>query len=398
MKNKLMRTTALVGSLMLAGSVASVAQTTVSGNLDLSMKMVNNKKSPIDSYQGFGKESQINVQNKGSLNNGLTYAAGFSLEFDGGDNGGNGLSGWSTENTFIDLTSGGTTVTFGIDHMQNPDSHAHVNMVGVGYIGGVGIGGVQNTQATYTNRNATSIYPSGALSQYQSYGIGLTQATSVGKFSVNFVPTSVWTSTFNATTSTGTAANSAFVESSSNVGALGGADIGNTSSVTSYEGTGESQYEIGFTGDLGVKGLNVLAFYNNSNPTNANQGGKDYTGKVLGASYNMGQFTVGLDYRKQETAITSTSSLENTGKAIGVAYAVNPTLSLGAVYAKAELGGNATNATTNTDTEKTKIISIGYNMGPVVLNAQARDTKSVGGSSATNGDARDGIIKLSTKF
>ena len=47
MKNKLMRTTALVGSLMLAGSVASVAQTTVSGNLDLSFKAVNNKKSPI---------------------------------------------------------------------------------------------------------------------------------------------------------------------------------------------------------------------------------------------------------------------------------------------------------------------------------------------------------------
>jgi hypothetical protein len=391
MKNKLMRTTALVGSLMLAGSVASVAQTTVSGNLDLSFKAVNNKKSPVDSYNGFGKESQINVQNKGSLNNGLTYAAGFSLEFDGGDNGGNGLSGWSTENTFIDLTSGGTTFTIGIDHMQNPDSHAHVNMVGVGYIGGVGIGGVQSTTTATLNRNATSIYPTGTLSQYQSYGIGLTQATSVGKFSANFVPTSAWTSTMNRNGYT-------FVESSSNVGALGGADIGNSSSVTSYEGTGESQYEIGFTGDLGVKGLNVLAFYNNSNPTNSNQGGKDYTGKVLGASYNFGQFTVGADYRKQEAADSATTSTENVGKSVGVSYAVNPQLSLGAVYAKAELGGNSTNALANTDTEKTKIISVGYNMGPVVLNAQARDTKAVGGSSGTNGDARDGIIKLSTKF
>jgi hypothetical protein len=81
-----------------------------------------------------------------------------------------------------------------------------------------------------------------------------------------------------------------------------------------------------------------------------------------------------------------------------VAYAINPQVSLGAVYAKAELGGNSANALANTDTEKTKIISVGYNMGPVVLNAQARDTKAVGGSSGTNGDARDGIIKLSTKF
>jgi hypothetical protein len=189
-----------------------------------------------------------------------------------------------------------------------------------------------------------------------------------------------------------------FAEASSNVGALGGADIGNTSSVASYEGTGESQYEIGFTGDLGVKGLNVLAFYNNSNPTNSNQGGKDYTGKVLGASYNFGQFTVGADYRKQEFAANATTNTENTGKSVGVAYAINPQVSLGAVYAKAELGGNSANALANTDTEKTKIISLGYNMGPVVLNAQARDTKAVGGSASANGDARDGIIKLSTKF
>jgi len=386
-----MRTTALVGSLMLAGSVASVAQTTVSGNLDLSFKAVNNKKSPIDSYNGFGKESQINVQNKGSLNNGLTYAAGFSLEYDGGDNAANGLSGWASENTFIDLTSGGTTFTIGIDHMQNPDTHAHVNMVGVGYIGGVGIAGAVSTTAATAGRNATSIYPTGTLSQYQSYGVGLTQATSVGKFSINYVPTAAWTTTMNRDGHT-------FAESSSNVGALGGADIGNTSSVASYEGTGESAYEIGFTGDFGVKGLNVLAFYNNSNPTNSNQGGKDYTGKVLGASYNFGQFTVGADYRKQEFAASATTSTENVGKSIGVAYAVNPQLSIGAVYAKAELGGNSTNALANTDTEKTKIISVGYNMGPVVVNAQARDTKAVGGSSGTNGDARDGIVKISTKF
>jgi len=374
MKNKLMRTTALVGSLMLASSVASVAQTTVSGNLDLSFKAVNNKKSPIDSYNGFGKESQINVQNKGKLNNGLDYAAGFSLEYDGGDNAANGLSGWASENTFIDLISGGTTFTIGIDHMQNPDSHAHVNMVGVGYIGGTGIGGPVSTTAATAGRNATSIYPTGTLSQYQSYGVGLTQATSIGKFSFNYVPTAVWTTTMNRDGHT-------FAESSSNVGALGGADIGNTASVASYEGTGESAYEVGFTGDLGVKGLNVLAFYNNSNPTNANQGGKDYTGKVLGASYNFGQFTVGADYRKQEFAANATTSTENVGKAIGVAYAVNPQLSLGAVYGKASLGGNSANALANIDTEKTKIISVGYNMGPVVVNAQARDTKAVGGSS-----------------
>jgi hypothetical protein len=386
MKNKLMRTTALVGSLMLASSVASVAQTTVSGNLDLSFKAVNNKKSPIDSYQGFGKESQINVQNKGTLNNGLTYAAGFSLEFDGDDNGGSGTTGWSTENTFIDLTAGGTTFTIGIDHMQNPDTHAHVNMVGVGYIGGQGIAGAINGGKT-----SSSLYPTNALSQYQTYGIGLTQATSIGKFSVNYVPTSTWSSTQFSAAST-------YVTASSNIGTIGGPDIGNSASVANYEGTGESQYEIGFTGDLGVKGLNVLAFYNKSNPINKNNGGKNYTGQVLGGSYNFGQFTVGLDYRTSEAADTSSTSQKNTGKSVGVAYAVNPQWSVGAVYAKADIGGDTTVATQNTETEKTKIISVGYNMGPVVINAQGRDTKNVGGKDSVNGSARDGIIKVSTKF
>ena len=384
-----MRTTALVGSLVLASSVASVAQTTVSGNLDLSFKAVNNKKSPIDSYNGFGKESQINVQNKGTLNNGLTYAAGFSLEFDGDDNGGNGTSGWSTENTFIDLTSGGTTFTIGIDHMQNPDTHAHVNMVGVGYIGAQGVAGVQNAKL----KTASSIYPTNSLSQYQTYGVGLTQKTGIGSFSVNFVPTSTWSS-FN--TQGGSTAD--VVTATSNIGGIGGADIGNTASVASYEGVGESQWEVGFTGDLGVKGLNVLAFYNKSNPTNANQNGKSYVGQTLGGSYNFGQFTVGLDWRKQEAAATAATSTTNTGRSVGVAYAINPQWSVGAVYAKADLGGDSAVALANVESEKTKIIAIGYNMGPVVINAQARDTKAVGGSSTNTGDAKDGIIKVSTKF
>jgi len=388
-----MRTTALVGSLVLASSVASVAQTTVSGNLDLSFKAVNNKKSPIDSYNGFGKESQINVQNKGTLNNGLTYAAGFSLEFDGGDNGANAENGWATENTFIDITGGNTTFTIGIDHMQNPDSHAHVNMVGVGYIGVQGAAGPINSKG----KTASSIYPTNSLSQYQNYGIGVVQKTGIGSFSLNYVPSSVWSS-FQVN---GTAE---VVTATGNLTTIGGADIGNTSSVSSYESTGESQWEVGFTGDLGVKGLNVLAFYNKSDATNANNtlptgsGGKSYTGKTVGASYNFGQFTVGADWRKQEASFDKTSSQTNTGKSVGVAYAVNPQWSVGAVYAKADMGGDSTLAASNQDTEKTKIISVGYNMGPVVVNAQARETVAVVGSATTNGNAKDGIIKISTKF
>jgi len=390
MKNKLMRTTALVGSLMLAGSVASVAQTTVSGNLDISWKGVSNKKNPIDSYQGFGRESQINVQNKGSLNNGLNYAAGFSLEFDGNDNGTNGTSGWASENIFIDIIGGNTTLTIGADHMQNPDSHAHVNMAGVGYIGAQGVSSTAN--AANTAKANSSIYPDNALSQYQAFGVGVTQKTGIGSFSLNYTPSAYWTTNQVG----GTSSTATYVTATSNIS--GAPDIGNNSSIANYEGTGESAYEIGFTGDLGVKGLNVLAFYNKSKNTSLGSGMKDYKGEVLGGNYNFGQFTVGLDWRKQEAATLTTTSTTNTGKSIGLAYAVTPNVTVGAVYAKADLSGDSAVALANIDTEKTRIISIGYNMGPVVVNAQARDTTAVGGSKAVNGDAKDGIIKVSTKF
>ena len=82
MKNKLLITTALASSLV-AGS--AIAQTTVTGSLGVSYKSVNGKNNTA-SGNSFGKESQINVANKGKLNiGGLSYAAGFSLEFDGAD-------------------------------------------------------------------------------------------------------------------------------------------------------------------------------------------------------------------------------------------------------------------------------------------------------------------------
>jgi len=391
MKNKLMRTTALVGSLMFVGSGISVAQTTVTGNLDLSFKNVQSKLYPTNSYQGFGKESQINIQTKGKLNNGLDYAAGFALEYDGDDNGKNGTSGWATENTYIDFISGGTTLTIGVDHIQNPDSHAFVNMSGVGYIGVQGAG-VSNPGQTAggADKFAMSIYPTNTLSQYQAPGIGIMQKTDVGTFSINYVPTSAWTAVDFGT-------GKSYAAGTSNLSFLG-ADIGNSNSVTLYEGTGEASYEFGFTGNLGVKGLNVMAFYNTSNETDANVGGAKYTGKVLGANYNFGQFSVGVDWRKQENAQSGTQNVVATGKAVGIAYAATPNFTLGAVYGKADLGGTASYISGYTDAEKIKIISAGYNLGPVVVNAQVRETKSLGGSASVNGEPKDAIVKVSTKF
>jgi hypothetical protein len=365
MKNKMLRTTALVGSLFVLGTSVSNAQTTITGQLDLSYRAVSNDKADKkqDSFRGFGKESQINIANKGKLNNGMDYAAGFSLEFDGNDTasttagGGGDLSGAANgENVYIDLISGNTTITFGADHIQNPDSHAHINPAGVGYITGytVGIGG---------------LYPTGANSPYNAYGAGIVQTVpGFGKVSANYVP--------NPTFGT------------SNIAGTVGPEIGNAATVSHYDGAAESAYEVGFVGDFGVKGLTVLAFKNSeTNKQDASTVTNKTKGHRIGASYNFGQITVGLDKAEQ----TGTTGIELDGKAASVTFAATKDFSIGATYGKAD------SSAAGTVDEKIKLISLGYNLGPVAVNATVRDIENQGGLTS-NGDSQDAIVRLSTKF
>jgi hypothetical protein len=113
---KLLLTSALIGSTLVAGN--AIAQTTVTGNLNIAYKAISVEPatSAMNTGRGFGNEQQINIQNKGKLNNGLDYAAGFSIENDGAQTGT-----LFNENVYIDFIAGNTTLTIGTDHIQNSD-------------------------------------------------------------------------------------------------------------------------------------------------------------------------------------------------------------------------------------------------------------------------------------
>jgi len=241
MKNMLTRT-ALASSVLLLSVSAASAQTTVSGNLDLVYKAVSSDKAAARSYRYFGKESQINLGNKGKLNNGMDYAAGFSLEFDGSDANANGsslttslnvLEGAFSENVFIDFIAGNTTITFGADHIQNPDK-AVTNLVGImdpdDAASGVTIAKAAELATAFNTTHNSA---------YQAYGIGVIQTIpSVGKLSFNYTPDRTTGRANSDTTGVNTTSNSQIV----------------------YD-AGQSAYEIGFIGDFGVKGLEVQAFF-----------------------------------------------------------------------------------------------------------------------------------------
>ena len=381
MKNKLMRTTALVGSMIALGSGISVAQTTVSGNLDISYRAVSNDTAGagISSFRGFGKEAQINLANKGKLNNGMDYAAGFSLEFDGNDlqapsssAGGNQstMQGVHTEGFYLNFISGNTTLHVGADHIQNPDSHGLINPVGIGYITPFG----HNVAASATGA-ASGLYPTLTNSPYGAYGIGVIQAVpGIGRVSAYYAPSAT--------------------------DANGGPDIGNNASISNYESTAESAIEIGFTGDLGVKGLTIQAFHNQRDAADrvasTTAGESKIKGTVLAGSYNFGQITAAVDYRKMEGGSKATAGVagsspdeEIKGKAASLSFAATKDLSLGVVYGKAD-------SNTKTADEKIKIVAIGYNLGPVALNGEFTDVENNGGS--TSADSKEFIIKASTRF
>jgi len=413
MKNKLLITTALASSLV-AGS--ALAQTAITGSLTASYKSVQGKNNSGNG-NSFGKESQINVSNKGKLNiGGLSYAAGFSLEFDGADGiysykavptltttqGTNsstsvsslsssvvtnvtvdattrqtGTSGWHLENNYIDIISEstGTTLTISSDHIQNGRGGL-ANIVGQHAEDFAG--GVARTTTGYAMDYAGTAVA-------ESFGIGIVQNIgNLGKLSALYVPNHQ--ASINVVRDANTTAQSGGVVSED-----GDAVLGVDNKPTAYE--------IGFIGDLGVKGLTVKAFMNREGRKQSDAGvanDENTKGNTLGVRYSFDAFTVGVN-QMNETLGTAAGTIPTKTKQMeyGLGYAVSKDLSLGLYHNRAKRDG-VTTSTTQGDVEKTTSIALGYSLGPVALSAQYGKVTDMAGVKAS--DAEVMFIALTTAF
>jgi hypothetical protein len=368
MKNKLLLSSALVGTLI--GGSAAVAQTTITGSLDLSYTNVTARSAAGNvggSYRGLGRESQVNVQNKGKLSNGMDYAAGFALEFDGNANytdtntsATTEASTISNENVYIDFISGNTTLTFGVDHIQ----HSQTSL-------SPGAGGdVANSLDSQANIYTNAI----GSNPKESIGMGIMQnIPNIGRASLWYVPTAT--------------------------------DSGGRDSRPKANKDGRnSAYEIGFVGSLGVTGLTVKAFYNHedkpekatSTTSTAPGGGtptRDFAGESFGLQYKVGAVTVGADYAKTEFA--DNTDIDYRGA--GIAYNLTKDVAVSYNYAKAERTGKAVE-------EKIHNIALGYSLGPVSTSVQYNKISDSGVVSATASGPTAGtdykyvILKAGTAF
>ena len=352
---KLLLTSALAGATLVASN--AIAQTTVSGNLDISFKAISGESTTVGgagSHRGFGKEAQINIQNKGKLNNGMDYAAGFSIEDDG-----NQTNTLFNENTYIDFISGNTTLTIGQDHIQHSERTLG-NFVG---LIAEDLSNTSNTSQVTTDGFLSAVGADPA----QSMGVGIMQKTPVGTFSALYVPSNQR-------------------DANASLGAEDG----------TQDTSDESAYEIGFVGDLGVKGLSAHAFVNKEGKVGGET--KDHKGYNYGIAYNFGAITAGYNYKKSENtttaAATTVTANEIKQNEFGLAYAVSPNLSIGANYTKSESNGTGAKA----DAES-RSIAVGYNLGAIALTAQVAQLENINfATGSSNIDVDVLYLRASTKF
>ena len=363
MKNKLLTTTA-ISAAMLMGVANVNAQTTVKGQVHLTYKALSNESATgastgSGSFRGFGKETQLDIATAGKLNNGMNYAAGFALEFDGTDGSNTGVrtDGTHNENVFIDLISGNTTITIGADHVQNPD-FTYTNLVGLradpenlfaGSSGG----------ATGATSPTASIYPGSGTTRYESYGAGIIQNLGIAKASYYYVPGGTATDENGGGTTFQAAIDSA-----------------------------ESGHEFMIRGDFGIKGLDATLFY--SFLDNEGQTAQDTEGRMIGAKYTIGNVSVAGEL-KRNTGASSTT----TGKGLALGYAVNKDLSVSIGQQNAEIGG------VGQQEEKIKFLQVGYSLGPVTTGLSYAKGTNIGGGTAVGAAAADSdvlYLQLSTAF
>ena len=407
MNKKLLLSTALVSG-MITGSSA-IAQTTVSGSLDLHYRAHKNSVA-LQSNEGMGRETQLNIANKGKLNNGWDYLAGFSLEFDGNQRnpvvgtqdasvykvpastststntlaaaaGATAITTGTTsvsnlvvtvatttttaapssdateansisnENIYIDFinASSGTTITVGVDHIQNITGSVVPQVMG-NTIDNVAVG--MGAKATNTM----------GANPKESAGFGIVQAIPGAGLTA-----SAWYAPNN--------------------GDFGVRDQYNANGAVT--GIRNSAYELGVVGAnvAGVKGLSLRYFYNKEEGSTAAL--SDIKGKSYGIAYQTGPFGIGAEKHSQNrTSGTATTDADLDTKTFGVTYAASQNVTLGLTQLR--------NDTTGLVKEKITSLQLGYNLGPVAVIAAYSKGDDVGGTAGT--DITESAIRLSTKF
>jgi hypothetical protein len=327
MKNKLLLSSALVGSLAIAG--AAVAETKITGSASYTYSAISGS-SALTSTQGYGSEVQLDISNSGDLNiGGLTYKAGFSMEKDGSDSAGD----WG-EGNYFSVVSGKTELMFNRDKAPNLSQSATPR-----------VGQMLNTQAGSTSL-AIYDYSPGTLAKDQ-FNVAILQGTDIGNFALVYAP---------------------------KVGDTGA----NNDKVIVQSQSGGSVTDFVYSGNLGVDGLSAVAGYSKMEKQAGDT--DDTTAKQIGIGYNFGSIAAGVTRNKA----TASSGVDTTSTEYGVTFAANDNLSLGLLYGTGDKDGT-------TAKEKATSVTAAYNLGGAALEVYYIQVENAAGSSSAKDEEKAAV-------
>lgn len=347
---KLLLTSALIslGSLSVLGTANS--QTKITGELKGAYKNVEQFTSGAAALSGFTSERQINFEHNATLNNGLKFSAGFSLEQDGDETAATGL-----ESNWVNFTSGNTTFEIGMDHIQNSDRPLQ-SRVGLPMSEVVGAWG--GTTVRTSGANAGLQYSQAAFTNKEKMGLGIVQNVGTGNASFNFIP---------RTTDT--------------------ANIADTAVPAAAAGKGA--YELTYFGAVpGVKGLTTNLAYNvqKKNGTDA----QDQKLKLYNLAYAFDNFMVAVERRDAELVdLAEQDSIEYSAS-----YKISPNTSVG--IGKIETEGKNAAGAKYSNKEKINYVQVGYNLGAIYGALNYVDAENIAYSASQDGKAW--VLNFGVKF
>jgi hypothetical protein len=340
---KLLATTALVGSVAL--SSVSFAQTSITGSMDLTYRSTTGGAGQGDTF--LGRETQVNLANKGKLSNGMDYVAGFSLEFDGGQTRvGASPTSVDNETVYFGIINGGTTIAVGLEYIQNSKNDL------IGSVGDV-IDEVATVQAGGTELITNNF---GAAQVKESMGVGISQ--NLGN---------------------GLTASAVYVPNYNNVGGQN-----NGAALTNTTGT-NGAYEVGIRGaNIAGSGINLNLWKNEVEKTTGE------AESLGGTAYTIGYAKAPFSFDIGKMKSTAVSGIDTDTKLAQISYSLNKDITASFVRTETDRAALAKE-------EQINSLMVGYSLGPVALLVTASRIEGAAGS-ATAADIDQLGISLNTRF
>jgi outer membrane protein OmpU len=344
MKNKLLLTTALVGTVALSG--AAIAETKITGNVETTYRGDSYDKaaSGKSSGNGFGMETNIGVVTTKDLDNGMSLKAGMNLETGNTATTTTDKEQVTSDVGYVEVSSGNFSVHVGQDYGNN------LNTIGIPTVGD-----------NYIDASAASLASTNKdLSEeaHDALHIGLAGKFEGGVAFLNYAPSN---STKNAT--------------------LGAGDSG-------VADDGGSALEIGVIFSP-MDGLNLQLGQQEDKQDVDGGTTSEAKQQFMAVQYSMGQFAVGASQRTYDAGGTATSTNDYENTSYGVTYAANDNLSIGLQYGEASEGNDTVD-------EETTMLSVGYNMGGMGIELSYAQVENKGAESGEDVDSIQ--IRTITKF